>query len=227
MREGAATMREQVRTADGILTLSGFYLLMDGLAVVRRRLTSAVLSGEEPSSADIDTLENSLKELKQLPRRDGQYQLALGPESGSGLLGVDLKYEMGELAKDLIYLRDGEDALVASMAAATPGFVREVEVLAGYVGNESYACFVTDRGRHGEQLLRALPILHSIRIQCNLSEPFRTAVAVNWRSCSRPRLWPAKVREPEDSGAADWWTSTSCLQASISWPGPRGANTST
>lgn len=154
-REGAAPMQGEARTRDGVLTLSGFYLLMEGVAAVRRRLTLAVLNGGEPSRADIRTLETALEELERLPQQEGRFQVAVksgaGPDksgtdrAGTDWLGLDLEYEIGELAKDLTYLRDGEDALVGYMAASLPELASEVETLAEYVGEEYYACFFTDR----------------------------------------------------------------------------------
>jgi hypothetical protein len=125
------------------LSLADFYRLMEQVAALRRRLTVTLLAEADPDPADIRMMETVLDDLVHLPREDGRYLVTLGAEAGT--LGLDLDYELAELAKDLIFLRDGEDALVTHLAETTPDFTQEVENLAAVLGEDGFNCFFTDR----------------------------------------------------------------------------------
>ena len=77
----------------------------------------------------VGTLENALHGLKET----------------SGELDLDMSYEISELEKDIVYLREGEDALMAHLAKLHDGFDEEVAATVAYLQDMPRHLFITDR----------------------------------------------------------------------------------
>jgi hypothetical protein len=126
-----------------ITTVQDFYSRMQQSTHVRRRLTAAVLHGEEPIHGDIDFLRSLHGSLKALTGADGRVLL----EADGRGVSFPLDYEIDELEKDLLYLEQGEEALLARMAELHPGFREELEDVLEFFRATSFplGCLLTDR----------------------------------------------------------------------------------
>jgi len=129
-----------------ITTLAEFYDLMDLTAAARRDAVCAVLSNETPPDLAFDSLILARECLSRLPGEGARRSLLV--EEGL-TIEADLAYEFDELDKDLIFLRHGEEALLAHLAAIHPGFVAETEALAEFLAGHGpkgpWRAMLTDR----------------------------------------------------------------------------------
>ena len=129
-----------------IATLAEFYDLMDLTAAARREAVCAALSNETPPGGAVDSLARARECLSRRPGEGARRRLLV--EEGLGV-EADLAYEFDELEKDLIYLRDGEEALLAHLAAIHPGFAAETEALADFLAGHGpdgpWRTVLTDR----------------------------------------------------------------------------------
>jgi hypothetical protein len=114
-------MRQEIRT------IQQFYTLMQDTGAIRRRLVGSILAGGGPDPEDTRRLAASLDSLKQIPFREGRFELSAGDGRGSRTIRLELDYEFDELAKDLLFLEKGEEALLDRMAELHPGFQEELE----------------------------------------------------------------------------------------------------
>jgi hypothetical protein len=154
-----------------IRTIQQFYALMQETGEVRRRIVSSILEGGKPDPGDTKRLASSLEALKQIPRKDGRFELSAGATgggtagggrtstrgsdgrrtstrgSGGRTIHLELDYEFDELEKDLLFLKEGEEALLARMSRLHPGFQEELDgALAFCRGmNLPLSCLLTDR----------------------------------------------------------------------------------
>ncbi len=110
---------------------------------VRRRAVAEILDGRDPQETE-DALQSVRDEILALPRDDsGRVVVSL---YAGVTTGVDVGYELGELEKDLAYLRGGRTALVDVMVEYAGGvFALEVETVAEFLRSYHTRIFVTDR----------------------------------------------------------------------------------
>lgn len=126
-----------------INTVRDFYSSMQQSSGVRRRLVGNILRGEAPQIEDLGFLKSLHASLKTLPDAGGFVRLEADQKSVS----FKIDYELEELAKDLLFLEQGEEALLDRMAELHPGFQEE---LAGALAfcrgmNLPLGCLLTDR----------------------------------------------------------------------------------
>jgi hypothetical protein len=110
---------------------------------VRLRLAVALLRKAAPEEEAIRELESLRRSLGAIPEGPAGRSLSYGGKS----LHFDLSYEIGELQKDLVYLREGEEALLRHLAELHPGFHRELESGREFLSAAPplFDSFVTDR----------------------------------------------------------------------------------
>jgi hypothetical protein len=127
----------------GIETVKEFSEAMRRSREVRFRLSAAVLEGRKPEKGDIRRLELIREALEAIPSGPGGRSLSYDGKS----LGLDLSYEIGELHKDLVYLRQGEEALLRHLESIHPGFAVELEAGRDFLAAAppAFDSFVTDR----------------------------------------------------------------------------------
>jgi hypothetical protein len=149
-----------------IRTIQQFYALMQETGKVRRRQAARILAGERPDSGDTNSLGSCLEALKRIPLRDGRFELSAGDggerspgsrqrkpgvphhrQTGERTLHIELDYEFDELEKDLLFLQEGEEALLARLAEMHPGFQEELEDALAFCRpmNLPLGCLLTDR----------------------------------------------------------------------------------
>ncbi len=124
-------------------SLKAFYQLMAATVPVRRRLTQAMLAGPEPvATADVEFLRLSLAALLGIPVENGQPVVALDQKRS---IPLDLRYEIGELEKDILYLEQGEDALLDFLARLHQGFAETVAAGVEHLAGLRFNCLIADR----------------------------------------------------------------------------------
>jgi hypothetical protein len=123
-------------------TLPQFYELMYTTIPVRRALTEEVLGSRTASPAAVGHLREALAGLEAIPEEPAGRRLAL---DGSRTIHVDLGYEIEGLKNDLLFLEQGEPALLAHLAGRWAGFREEVAAGVDALEGASYQAFVTDR----------------------------------------------------------------------------------
>jgi hypothetical protein len=124
------------------LRLSQFYGLMHATVPVRRVLTEEILASRPPAPGGVARLRETLEALEAIPEEAAGRRLVL--EEGRSI-HVDLGYEIGELAKDLVYLDRGEDALLDDLAQRISGFREDIPAVVEALGDTDFQTFVTDR----------------------------------------------------------------------------------
>jgi hypothetical protein len=124
-------------------TVKDFYSSMQQSSVVRRRLVCNILRGEAPRTQDLQFLKSLHTTLKTLPDAEGFVKL----EADQRNIRLKVDYELDELEKDLLFLEQGEEALLARMAELHPGFQEELDRAREFCRDMSFplGCLITDR----------------------------------------------------------------------------------
>jgi hypothetical protein len=122
--------------------LGQFHDLMASTIPLRRGLTADVLASRTPDAGAVARMRQALGSLETIPEEPEGRRLTL--EAG-GAVHVDLGYEIGELKKDLVFLEEGEEALLVRLAEVHPGLREEVETGVENLGGVHCQAFVTDR----------------------------------------------------------------------------------
>ncbi|SKA74920.1 hypothetical protein SAMN02745704_00800 [Paucidesulfovibrio gracilis DSM 16080] len=125
-----------------IVDLKGFYERMHQTREVRVRAVADIAAGRVPDSALVRVLETTLEDLRNILRPDGKAELEVTPGRS---MELDLGYEIGELEKDVLYLRQGEDALLTFLAQLHPDFSQEVSTALNVLQGRSFKAWITDR----------------------------------------------------------------------------------
>ena len=126
----------------GIRYFDEFYKEMKNTASVRKKIVSLLFDGKEPKDKHILKLEKTLDKLKSIPKRNNKFIL-LSKEGKK--LDVDIDYEINELEKDLVFLKDGEEALIKKFNSLHNNFERDVKRVVKFIGKKKINSFVTDR----------------------------------------------------------------------------------
>ena len=106
-----------------IVTLKQFYDLMAETRVVRSQIVYDIFQETPVSNVAVQSLEAALASMEEAEWEDGLRALLLDDQDK---IFIRMLYEMAELKKDLVFLRDGEPALLAYLATLHPGFEDEV-----------------------------------------------------------------------------------------------------
>jgi len=130
-----------------IRTIQQFYALMKATWKVRRRQVARIMRGKSPGIQDCERLAAHLDALRAIPRRDGRFELTTGRIAGGGALYLELDYEIGELQKDLIFLRQGEEALLAHLQRLHSGFQDQLAAAIHFCAGmqPESGCLISDR----------------------------------------------------------------------------------
>jgi hypothetical protein len=123
-------------------TLQDYYALMRLSATLRRPLVQQCLQKQTPDPVICHALEHCLQKLEDIPQQNGHACLALDPDHS---LLLDLDYEVGELHKDLIYLSQGEQALMTHLSGLHIDFDRHVQAGLEWACGQRFDLFLTDR----------------------------------------------------------------------------------
>jgi hypothetical protein len=126
-----------------IRTIRDFVSKMQQSAGTRRRLVGDILRSETPRTEDLDFLKTLHGTLETLPDAEGFVRL----EADGKRASLKIDYELIELEKDLLFLEQGEEALLARMAELHPGFREELEGALDFCRamDVPLGCLITDR----------------------------------------------------------------------------------
>jgi len=128
-----------------IVYLADFYAQMRLLREVRCRLVSKIQSPSNRINADdIKDLHNIEKKLLSIPKDATCQNFRLKTHQDENI-SLELDYELGELQKDAIFLRQGEDALLNYLKDLHPNFKKELEAALQFLKQQNFKHFITDR----------------------------------------------------------------------------------
>ena len=124
-----------------IRSVEEYSSLLEGLLRARRGAFDAITAGGDAPQGTVEFLLAAKESFESLPRRDGKFVLS----SSSGSILLSLRYVLSELEKDIIFLRDGEEALVEHLCGLHEGFLAQAQGLAGKLKDQAFELYVTDR----------------------------------------------------------------------------------
>lgn len=122
-------------------TLPEFDDAMKALRDLRTEVVAQVLATGAADPGHVAAFAQLHDELAALPRVGDRYVLRLDELA----IATDLSYELAELRKDLVFLREGPQALLDHLAAIHRDFASEVDRVVAALGGVWFDNFVTDR----------------------------------------------------------------------------------
>jgi hypothetical protein len=125
-----------------VSTLKSFYDLMAESKGVRSEIVLDLFAGRTVQPSALDFLENCHSALLGVGGPEGKGPLSL---DGTRTIQVDLAYEITELRKDLIFLKEGEKPFLDHLESLHPGYSSLVTQHAEKLGSLAFNCLITDR----------------------------------------------------------------------------------
>lgn len=125
-----------------IRDLKSFYRLMMQTRDVRFGIVNDLLSSRLIQKNRITDLQNALSSLEATLEDEFKAVLKI---DGSESTTVDLTYEITELKKDILYLGNGENALISHFETIHPDFSAHVKAGVSLLEGKCFNCFITDR----------------------------------------------------------------------------------
>ena len=125
-----------------IQTLKAFYDLMAQVRELRFAMVNELYGGGTADTVDIASLRNALSSLEAIPGSGDRFRLALDAHRE---IEVELDYEINELAKDILYLEQGEAAFVEYLEGIHDDFHRHVDEGVAKLEGKKFNAFITDR----------------------------------------------------------------------------------
>jgi len=125
-----------------IETLHQFYDLMRSTIPVRKGLVERRLSGEPIASEAVQPLRDALAALQAIPRAGESQRVALDAQRS---IGLDLGYEIGELATDVFFLEHDESAFDGYLGELHEGFEEQVQQGLEALSGTRFQALLTDR----------------------------------------------------------------------------------
>jgi hypothetical protein len=125
-----------------ITTMKDFYGLMAESKGVRSEIVLDLFAGRTVHVSAIRFLESCHSALSGIVGKDLKGELDVGD---ARKISVDLRYEITELEKDLIFLREGEQAFVEHLEATHQGYSSMISDSAEELGSLAFNCLITDR----------------------------------------------------------------------------------
>jgi hypothetical protein len=125
-----------------ITTMKDFYGLMAESKGVRSEIVLDLFAGRKVHASALRFLESCHEALSAIVGKDFKGVLAIGE---ARKISVDLRYEITELEKDLIFLREGEQAFTEHLEAMHQGYSSMISDGAEELGSLAFNCLITDR----------------------------------------------------------------------------------
>lgn len=123
-------------------SLKYFYQMMHSTVAPRRRIASAILNNTTPLAEDIDILNTTLFELQSCCDTEYNATLALDRQKS---IDLNLFYEVNELEKDLLFIQDGENALINHFRNVHQNFDKQIEQIYNPLHKINFHSFIADR----------------------------------------------------------------------------------
>lgn len=127
---------------NSIKTLSDFYHNMNLLHTTRLSMLNCILNSRSMLIKDLKTVEKIREKLKDLPQKDGKY--ILKTEQGQDIT-IELEYELSELKKDNIFIKQGHFALKDYLEQNHRKFSIQTEEGLDFLKIYKFSHFITDR----------------------------------------------------------------------------------
>ncbi len=115
---------------------------MEATRDIRRTIVEQYLGAETVEREAVESLRNALVTLESIPHEAGTYRVNL---TGTRTVGLDLRYEIGELRKDITFLEQGEDGLYEYLTHLHPRFWDYVNAGVARLKGTHFHVFATDR----------------------------------------------------------------------------------
>lgn len=163
--QGASFLMIKEQTID---TLKSFYNLMAQTREVRFDIVNQLLSFNSVPKGQYDALQSALRSLEMCLKEEHKTTLKI---DGSEDIDVDLTYEITELKKDIYYLENGEDKFMSYLESMHPNFSSHIQNGVALIEGEAFQLFYYRQRRDNQQLLRSLPLLCTIDLQCRVFNP--------------------------------------------------------
>ena len=125
-----------------ITKLSEFYAEMKHLRQVRFDVVNTIASGKKLNKTQLFQLIEIEEKLRSIPEKDNFFQLKTAQNES---IALELDYELGELQKDSIFLKQGESALLNYLSEKHKYFESEIKKGLQFLENKYFDHFVTDR----------------------------------------------------------------------------------
>ena len=125
-----------------VSTLHQFYSLMHETHTLRCPLVQKCLTGSSIDKESVESLKNALESLKNIPSDETGSIVKLDEEKK---IGIDIGYETNELAKDILFLSEGEEAFNIYLSELHVNLSAQVEQGVELLENINLRNFVTDR----------------------------------------------------------------------------------
>jgi hypothetical protein len=119
-----------------------FYELMSSTVAVRRQLVDRSSASLAIGPAEVAPLRAALEALRAIPQDGSGHTLALDEHRQ---MSLDLRYELGELEKDIIFLEQGEESLRRHLAERHEGFDEQVREGVELLRETRFQALLTDR----------------------------------------------------------------------------------
>ncbi len=130
-------------------SLKEFYSLMEKTRDIRRQAVQELWAGRTDQASNsrwaaaLQVVRDSLDNLPWAdPADPRRRRIPIGPEKS---IDLDLRYEFQELEKDVIFLRQGEEALLNHLAGLHSGFEEQVRRGLDLLRGLFFNAFITDR----------------------------------------------------------------------------------
>lgn len=141
-------------------TLKDFYALMAATRQVRYNAVGALLAGDSVPDDTVQSLNNALAILEDIPELDGKRVLTL---AGSRTIDLEMDYEINETRKDIFYLEEGEETFLEFLGDLHEGFDDHVAAGHDLLNGLDLNCLITDRdGTINNYCARYLTSIQSI-----------------------------------------------------------------
>lgn len=125
-----------------ITTLKEFYRAMFETRDIREDAVRAYFGGKTIQPDTATALEKYYTAFSEIPAEAGKASLVL---EGAKTIQTDIAYERDELAKDILFLREGVAALMHFLEGAHKNFRERIDEGKEFLGNAAVDNFVSDR----------------------------------------------------------------------------------
>ncbi len=133
-----------------VIRLKDLYGLMDATRYARLVLVQSLLRGQKAEAEGVALLKDALDRLRLVPGPDGQAVRDFHAERSLQLtetrsVSVVLSYEIGELERDILFLEQGEQALLERIETEHPGVLDQAREVADTLDGLRFRTLISDR----------------------------------------------------------------------------------
>ncbi len=135
-------MQKKVILKKNISDLSSFYQIMLETAPIKKEAVTRILKSENVYEDSILYLEDILQSLYDI---EDSYESKAFFVSYDKTINLEFSYEIEELKRDILYLREGEDALIDYLKSYHQDFDAVVEKGVELFKDKIFSSFISDR----------------------------------------------------------------------------------